>query len=135
MRGIFSPHVIKKIMTGGVSLSHITFLGYWDALRRYHDVVATCCDVMRRVTINVVIRPTSRLRRSDKNIDFSWFSNHFIATSKRHDALRIKSEESQRRDYVAIVLWLRHDASRWNFDVAMHRDLRRDSEKIKKNLI
>ena len=47
-------------MTGRVSLSHITFLGYQNASRHYRDVVATHHNVMRCVVINVVIRPTSQ---------------------------------------------------------------------------
>jgi len=75
---------------------------------------------------------TLRLWRPDKNIDFPQFSDRFIATPERHNTSQINSEQLRCHDYVAIVSWLRHNASQQNFDVVMRRNLRRDSEKIKK---
>jgi len=69
--------------------------------------VAMQCDVSRL---------TSRYdRRPDKNVNFPWFSDCFIVTPECHNASQIKSEQSRRRDYVAIASRLRHNVSRRNW--------------------
>jgi len=112
LRGIFSPHVIKKIMTGGVSLSHITFLRYQDALRRYRDIVgcdAMRCDVSRLTSRYDRRRDTSRLRRPDKNVDFPPIFRSFYRdarTSRRvANQIRAIATSRLRRNYVT----MRHD--------------------------
>ena len=101
MRGIFSPHVIKKIMTGGVSLSHITFLRYRDASRRFRDIVATHHNAMRRVTINVAIRLTSRQKRR--------FPPDFPIVLSRRPNVTTRRKSNQSNHDVAITSQLRCD--------------------------
>ena len=109
MRGIFSPHVIKKIMTGGVSLSHIMFLGYRDTSRRYRDVVTTCCKAMQCVVINVVIRPTSQHIATLTSRQKRRFPPDFPIILSRRPNVTTRRKSNQSNCDVAIMSRLHRD--------------------------
>ena len=100
MRGIFSPHVIKKIMTGGISLSHITFLCYQDASR---------CYAMRRVVINVAIRSTLRRVATSMSRQKRRFPPDFPIVLSRCPNITTRRESNQSNHDVAIMSRLRCD--------------------------
>ena len=109
MRGIFSPHVIKKIMTGGVSLSQITFLGYQNVLWHYHDIVTTRHYAMRHVMINIAIRPISRHIAMMTFWQKHWFSPSFsIVLSQCLNVMKCR-KLIQSNHNIAITLQLRCD--------------------------
>ena len=90
-------------MTGGVSLSHITFLRYQDVSRRYRDVVTTRCNAKRRVAINVTIRPTSRHVATSTSRQKRWFPPNFPIVLSRHPNITTRRESNQSNCDVAIT--------------------------------
>ena len=96
-------------MTGGVSLSHIMFLRYQDASRRYHDVVATRRDAMRCVAINVVIRPTLQRIATSTSRQKRRFPPDFPIVLSRRPNVTTRRKSNQSNCDVAITLRLRRD--------------------------
>ena len=96
-------------MTGGVSLSHIMFLGYRNVLRRYRDVVATRRNAMQHVMINVMIRPTSWHVATSTSRQKRRFPPDFPIVLSRRPNVTTRRESNRSNRDVAITSRLRRD--------------------------
>ena len=94
-------------MTGGVSLSHITFLHYRYASRRYRDIVAMRHDAMRRVAINVAIRPTLRRVATLTSRQKRRFPPDFLIVLSRRPNVTTRRKLNQSNHNVAINVMIR----------------------------